>query len=352
MSQYLINIRSGQQICRSVFLPMRGNVLVRTGQKVKEGDIIVECNLPERFLVFDVVNTLNIKASKAEARVERLIGEEVKKGDVIVQKTGIISKIFRAPEQGKVISIRDGKLALALGNKKVEKRATYPGIVVELIPERGAVICAKGSILEGVWGNGLNGSGTLIYLGGTLDNTFDQTAIGPQNQGKIVVVGPLTSGKVFNALALSNPAGIITSSLSTHLFENAKALNIPIMILIGFGEIFLDDLSESMILSMMGKKVYLSAQIPDLHLGVRPDVFLPSSEGTVEGLFQDETPLRIGRKVRLLGMPYTGGVGEVVDIPEEKAQFASGLWIQPVIIKRTDGEIIKVPINNVELIIQ
>jgi hypothetical protein len=351
MSLDLIRIRSGQQIYRSIVLPMRGNVLVRTGQHLKVGDIIAEYTLPEHFLVFDVVNGLKIDASKLDTHLLRLVGEQVEAGDVIAQKSGLFSRIFRAPQDGRVISILDGKVTLALGTKKITCSANFPGVVVELIPDRGAVIGGSGAVLQGVWGNGLNAQGMLAYLGGSDQNPFDQTVIGPDLAKKIVVMGYCTSDAILGACVKSEVAGLIVSALAPQLQSRAQELEIPLMCLSGFGDINLDAYSEGMVLMMMGHEVFLNAHVPDLYAGVRPEVIMPTDQITYEGLFVEENRLRVGSKVRLVGKPYTGGVGEIIDLPDEKERFASGLWIQPVVVKRVDGEIIHIPITNIEVIV-
>ena len=108
-------IRSGQPVFRQVRLPQPGTVLVRTGQNVEVGDVVAEAVIPEKFQVFDVVNHLRIQPGRLEQSLKRLNGEEVRKGDVIAQKTGMITRIFRASQDGRIVSLREGRVTLAMG---------------------------------------------------------------------------------------------------------------------------------------------------------------------------------------------------------------------------------------------
>lgn len=351
MSLDLLRIRAGQQIYRSIILPVRGNVLVRTGQHLNVGDIVAECTLPERFLIFDLVNGLKINLKKMDTHLLRLVGEQVEKGDVIAQKSGLVSRIFRAPQDGKIISLRNGKVTLALGSKKMTCAANFPGVVVELIPERGAVIGGTGSVLQGVWGNGLSAHGDLAYLGGSDKNPFDMTAIEPDLVNKIIVMGYCSEESILDVCMKTGIGGLIVSSLKPDLRKKVQELPIPVMSLVGFGDINLDEISENMVLQMMGREVFLTAHKPDIYEGKKPELIMPMEQTKYEGLFTQENRLKVGSKVRLIGKPYTGGVGEIIDLPEEKERFASGLWMQPAVVKRSDGEFIRTPITNIELIV-
>ena len=138
------------QVHYPVTLPKPGKVLVLTGDDVKRGDVLAEAKLPERFLVYDVVNQLKLAPEEVEKHIQRLVGEPFIAGDVIAQKPGMFSRLFRARQNGKVVSIRDGKIVLALGETNVTALAPFPGVITELIHERGAVIATVGTVVEGV----------------------------------------------------------------------------------------------------------------------------------------------------------------------------------------------------------
>ncbi len=351
MSLDILRITHGRQICRPIQLPMRGRVLVRTGQRVEMDDIIAEYVLPERFMVYNVQRGFGLSASKAESQIERLVGEHVEPGDVIAQSSGLFARVFRVPQEGRVISIHSGKVILALGEVKHICRASFPGIVVELIPERGAVICGQGAILQGVWGNGKNAQGELIHLGEAVTHPYDQKELDIELNGKIVSLGSCLREDLLTALLESGAAGLIVSSLAPLLQSTGMNLGIPLMSLAGFGDIQTDAYSEAMIKEMVGRKVFLNAYMPDPFSAQRPEMIVPLSEIEDEGLFDEEVRLRIGSKVRLIGNPYTGNAGEVIELPAEMERFASGLELPVAVVKRTDDQLVRIPTSNLEVII-
>jgi len=53
--------------------------------------------------------------------------------------------------------------------------------------------------------------------------------------------------------------------------------------------------------------------------------------------------------VKLLGEPYLGSTGRVVELPEKAERFASGLTAKVAVVERQDGSLIRVPVTNLLL---
>ncbi len=343
-----ILIKTNQEILRSFVLPYKGSVLVRTGQEVDFGDPIAEVSLPARYQVFDVVNHFRINPARIDKYLQRLVGDKVRAGDVIAQKPGLFSRIFRASQDGQIVSIRDGKVTLAMGERTYQVRAGFPGLVVELVPDRGAVVAAQGALLQGVWGNNLIGMGELVWRGAEAeaDKHQGQTT----TEGKIVVRDHLGAENELRALIAQRPTGLVFGSLAPSMLPALEKADLPVMCLAGFGDFQVDPYSAGWLERMAGKTVYLNAsQADDLH-AQKPELILPGADGQDEHLFPEEKPLTVGSKVRLTGAPYTGSVGEVIELPAEPEVFPSGFQLQVVVVQRPDDLVVHVPVENVELI--
>ncbi len=127
---------------------------------------------------------------------------------------------------------------------------------------------------------------------------------------------------------------------------------LPVMVLVGYGEYEIDTLSTAMLRQMEGQMVSLNANEADASEQSRPDLILPGKAQVSPGLFHEELQLEPGRHVRLLGKPYTGSIGEIVELPAEPEKFASGLVMRAVVVRREDKLIVRVPRENVELILE
>jgi len=114
--------------------------------------------------LLDVSRGLGIPVPQADKLVQRKVGEDISQGDVIAGPVGIFQRIVRAPQDGRVVALGNGQVLLELETTMLELRAGIAGVVVELVPDRGAIIETQGALLQGVWGNNLIEDGMLTVL--------------------------------------------------------------------------------------------------------------------------------------------------------------------------------------------
>jgi len=337
-------IRSGQPVYKQVRLSQPGTVLVRTGQEVKVGDVLAEAVIPQEFQVFDVINHLRIPPNRLEQHLKRLNGEVVRKGDVIAQKPGLITRIFRASQDGKIVSLREGRVTLAMGEQKLQVRAPIAGTVVELIPGFGAVIGLTGNLIQGVWSNGHNASGSFFHLEFDFTDPQQRGRL-PDLQDKIVYSGAIITPDRFRLLMVKKPAGIVLPSLVPGLIQEALNSSIAVMSLNGFGDQEIDPVSSKLLDTMQDQEVFVLSE----GSGQSAELIMPGEGGQSVALFDEEVTLKVGSLVRLLGEPYLGSTGKVLELPQRAERFASGLKAYVAVVERTDGTLIRVPVTNLLL---
>lgn len=338
-------IRSSQPVYKQVRLPQPGTVLVRTGQEVMVGDVIAEAVIPQEFQVFDIVNHLRIPPSRLEQHLKRLNGEIVRKGDVIAQKPGLITRIFRASQDGKIVSLREGRVTLAMGERKLQVRTPIAGTVVELIPGFGAVIGLTGYLIQGVWSNGLNASGSFLRLEFDFNDPQQRGRL-PELKDKIVYSGAIITPERFRLLMVKKPAGIVLPSLLPELIQVALDSSIAVMSLNGFGDQEIDPASSILLDAMKDQEVFLLSD----GVGQPAELIMPGEGGQNSALFDEEITLKVGSLVRLLGEPYLGSTGRITELPERAERFASGLMAKVAVVERADGTLIRVPVTNLLLL--
>ena len=333
-----------EQVLWPVRLDYSGQVLVGIGDQVEEGQAVAEISLPECFQVFDLVNSFRIHPAEADKYLARLVGESVEAGDLIAEKPGLVARIFRAPAAGRVVSIRDGKVTLALGERKLQALAPFPGEVVELIPGRGAVIAMHASLLQGLWGNGRNAKGTLVAWTDSSPISVDE---------KLVYFEVLPSLKGIRRVVEGGAAGLVFPSILPEHLDYLRQLPIAVISLAGFGDLNLDSISLELARAMLANPavpVYLMAAAPDGGSEKRPELIQAVSGGQGQPAFTLVRAFRPGSKVRLSGRPYSGILAEVVELPQLPLRFASGLELMPAIVRTADGQELTVPIDNLDLI--
>jgi len=329
---------------QTVTLPVPGKVAVHLGQEVKAGYLIAEAILPARFQVFDVLNHFRIKESKLEGSIKRLAQEEVHRGDVIARKPGLISRLFRAPEDGRVVAVRDGRVTLAMGEKSITAHSPINGVVAQLFAGLGAEIMIRGKSIRGAWGNGQFGSGTLIYL-----ENLDE--IGTEGfTGKIVFLDEILSADQIEKLTKAKIGGLIVPALNPLEYSKFSQVPFPLMSLAGFGETKTPLPIQEKLAEFFDQEIYLLAREPLPFQAVYPELFLPVVDFKTPELFAETENWGLGSTVQLLGMPYFGTVGKIVELPDEEECLASGVSSRIAVVERDDGTLIRVPLNNFEVL--
>ena len=341
-------IGHNQTITRQVGLPVHGNIKVRAGEHVEFGDLIAETTLPARFEMIDIPNHFNVSPEEAETMIKRLVGDVIARGDVLAQKDGFITQLFRSPGDGKLVSLREGRITLALGQVKMQVFAPMPGMVAELIDGRGAVITLTGSVVEAAWGNGKNAQGELIFW-----EELEKKGLGIASalvKDKIIVFKKAaTAGQLRRVLRLK-PAGLVLPGLSPEQLKSTRESDVAVLSLLGFGEARMDVASLELIESMAGQTVYIVAQENALGPKENPLLILPKEKMADLGLYKEEAKLVPGVRVRLRGEPFTGMVGIVKDLPSEEMVFASGLQSPSVVVICEGDQFINASIHNIDLI--
>ncbi len=332
------------QLLYPVCLQALGTVVVRTGDEVQRGDIIAETRLPERFLVYDVMNQLKLSSSNVEKYIHRLVGESFVPGDVIAQKPGLFSRLFRARQNGKVVSIRDGKIGLALGEAIETVSAPFPGVITEIIYQRGAVIAALGSVAEAILSGNKPATGELIFTRLDLDHRkhLENEAV---LAGKIVFCQSIEHVQQLTALIEAEPIGLVLGSVSPRVYKNLRNSKMPWLLLGGFGIHELDSQTLSILDLMRGETVYLVEARTDYPPML---VCLKNLDEKSPDLFSqhEDKEVRIGSRVKLWGQPYQGRVGWVIELPKEPEESACGEMMMPVVVRLTDELTVRVPQEN------
>ena len=333
-------IQENHLLTLPVELPFPGAVRVYRGQAVEVGDVIAEAILPEKIQIFDVLNHFRIREAQLEGCIKRLAGEEVQRGDVIAKKPGLFSRYFRAPEDGKVVAVRDGRVTLAMGEKTIQAISPVAGTIGELIPGMGAVVVASGLKYSGSWGNGKVTVGYLQHL-----SELNEQQLAAAGNSIMFFDGTITLKELL-AIQKAGAVGAVVTALDPNDLGSYENLDLPLLSLLGFGWAQLDPFSRSVIDSLDNKQVYLVARrAAD---DQKPELFLPANDSQTAGLFEETEEVLVGQTVRLLGQLYFGRVGKVVQASNKRQRLPSGMQSQVVAVECEDGSVIRVPIENIE----
>jgi hypothetical protein len=346
----VVRLASILDIQRMRKLPFPGQVMVKEGDSVYTNDVIAEAAISNGVRVLNLSQSLDLEPEEAEACVVRELGDELQKDDIIAQSEGIISRLVRAPADGRLMDISCGRAVLTTQELKLQVKAGMIGQVMEVFPEYGAVIRTLGGLVQGVWGNGKAGEGILTILEDHQESSLNISALECIERGRLLAAGVCLERDVLEMAVRKGAAGLIFYSLAPALIPAAMALPIPLIVLGGFGVGQTDWETFEVLNTGARKTVCVNACEVDQLKGQRPEVIIPLEDGEPEdGLgFQEE--VAVGQLVRILSGEFKGKIGEVARYGETPKEYETGLDFPSVEIQLENGEPVSVPNQNLVIL--
>jgi hypothetical protein len=339
------------RIRRQRLLPVTGRVLVRKGQKVNTVDAIAEAVLEPEHLLLDVGRALGLPQSKADPLIQRRPGEPVDEGDVLAGPVGWAKRVLRAPRSGRVIMTGKGKILMEAETTPFQLLAGMPGVVVSLIPERGAVIETNGALVQGAWGNGGIDSGLLRVGIERPEDVLTRDRLDISLRGAVLVAGYCNDASVLQVAGSLPLRGLILSSMEASLVQEAENAAFPIVVLDGFGLLPMNSAAYQLLTTHEGRDTAINAESSDPYANQRPEVVIGLPVGGSLENPQEVLDFRPGQRVHVLRAPYQGQIGTIIAIKPGLETFASGVKAPAAQVSLENGESASLPLVNLEVLV-
>jgi hypothetical protein len=337
-------------IRRERFLPIPGRVVVRKGQKVSPTEVIAEANLAPEHILLDVARGLGLPAAKADQYIQRTTNEELGEGDIIAGPVGLTRRVVRAPCPGKVVLTGNGQVLLEVESHPYELRAGMPGVVVDLLPDLGAIIETNGALVQGVWGNGQIDFGLMhVLLRKQLDElTHDQLDV--SLRGSVVLGGYCEEPEALEAAGELPVRGLILASMAATLLPLAAKQKYPILILEGFGFLPLNTASYKLLSTSERREITVNAEAWDRSRDSRPEVIIPLPVAIQPQLPVDNLQFAPEQRVRVIHTPWRSLIGTLVAIRPGLSVFPSGIRAPGAQVRLENGDETVLPLVNLEVL--
>lgn len=337
------------QIRRNRSLPVLGTVLVRVGQKVIPTEILAETNVPSQHYLVDVFRSLGMKnTTEAEKLVNRKIGDQLDKQDIIAETGGFFSRVIRAPMPGKIVAIKNGQVLLETDSHKITVQSGLTGSVVEVIKDRGAVVETNGMLIQGVWGNERIGFGPFLVDADAIEKELTPASLSITLRGAVIAAAFCTQEESLITAGSLPVGGLILGSMNPELISCAMKQNFPIVLLEGFGQNGINDLAKNLLLSNSKREISIHAAKWDRFTGNRPEVVVSlPAEGES---YREVAEFASGQAVRVHANPYSGRVGWIQNIISGLASLPNGLRTTAAAIKFQNNESAIIPLINLDII--
>ena len=256
-------------------LPVAGNVIVKLNQNVSPTDVIANATWSREHVLIDVARILGISPNAADRLIHVKVDERVNEGSEIAASKGIISRTVRAPREGRVVAAGGGQVLMETGDASIQLRAGIPGTVVEIIPNRGAVIRTVGALIQGTWGNGRIDTGVLLNFTEKPDDVLIASRLDVSLRGSVILAGLLKDAETLRVAAELPVRGLILSSISPGLLSAAQQMRFPIVAIDGFGQTPMNSAAYKLLTSNAKRDVTINAEAFNRYTGARPEVIIP-----------------------------------------------------------------------------
>ena len=337
-------------IVRERLLPVSGKVTAHVNQRVNPTDVVAEASFAREHVLLDVARTLGVSANAADKMIKVKEGDRLMQGALVAEGRGLFPRSIRAPRAGRVMVAGSGQILMEVGDARIELRAGLPGLVTQVIPERGVVIRTAGSLIQGVWGNGRIDNGLMTSVIEKPDDLLTAERLDVSLRGSIILGGHVRDADTLRIAAELPIRGLIISSLLSPLISTGYQMRYPILVLDGFGAIPMNSAAFKLLTTNNKREVTVNAEHFDRYSGNRPEVIIPLPVTSEPDEPKPYEMFAVGQMVRMRRPPNTAMIGTISSLHPGLSTLPSGLRAPAADVKLENGETVLVPLVNLEVV--
>lgn len=353
-------------------LPIHGNVLVRHGDRVSPDTIIAEAMVRGDAHIIRASSSLGIDPDQLGGHILKREGEEVQKDEIIASYKalfGLINRDCRSPVDGtiEIVSNVTGQVVIRERSSSIDLRAFVPGVVVEVLPNQGAVIECQAAYLQGIFGIGGETHGELRMVSRGPEEILDEEQIGPECQGKILVAGARVTGDALKQAVKAGARGVVVGGIEDKdltdflgyeigvAITGSEDVGLTLIVLEGFSNMPPSKKTFEILNRFAGRQACINGATQIRAGVIRPEIIIPLDEAPPEKA-RSETgqdgamELRPGAIIRIIRDPYFGLLGRIVSLPVELQMVESESKVRVLKAALDNGQEVIVPMANVEAI--
>jgi len=350
-------------------LPLRGRVLAQVGDAVRPADVVARTELPGNLQTVNLALRLGVEPGLVPATLTKPLGADVQRGEVVAEARGFFGlgrRTVTAPGPGYLESVSSltGQLALREPPLPVEVHAYVSGVVIEVLPDEGVVVEARGALLQGIFGVGGETWGELAIPVAAPDAELAPAMLRPEHRGQVVVGGARVSYEGLMRARELGVAAVVAGGLDDLdlrrllgrdlgvAITGAEDLGFTLVLTEGFGRIPMAERAWGLLTPRAGRLASVSGAT-QIRAGVlRPEVLIPEAGGGPDaGEGHLAAGLAVGSLVRVIRAPYFGRIGQVAELPAELGRLETEALVRVLtVVFADDGTRVRVPRANVEII--
>ena len=349
-------------------LPLKGNVLVKSGDQLSPDTIVASTNLPGNVQMLKVSNILNIDPKDVVEALQVKEGLEVKKGDIIAETSGIFGMFkssVESPVDGTIESISQstGRVVVREAPIPVEVDAYVSGVVDEVVENEGIVLKSNAAFIQGIFGIAGEKRGDLLLVSSGPGEELAADQITADMKGKILIGGSFLSLEAYKKALSVQVAGIVVGGFNYYdlkavlgynlgvAITGTEKLNTALIVTEGYGSIPMSESTFSLLKENDGKAASINGATQIRAGVIRPEIVIPIDNYNKEDDSKSKVPegIQEGSIVRVIRSPNFGKIGKVISLPSELNKMESETMVRVAEIY-IDGKNILIPRANLEMV--
>jgi len=356
-------------IQRTRRLPLKGEVLVETGQAVSPDTIVARASLPGLMQSVKVAAQLGIDADEMPGTLLVKEGDTVEKGQVLGATKaffGMFKSEAKSPTAGTVETISgvSGNVGVRQAPLPIDLTAYLSGTIAETMPGEGVIVQTEGALIQGIFGIGGERVGEIQMVSESPESDLTEAEITASLAGRIIVGGANISGAALRKASEIGVTGIVVGGIIDKdlidflgydigvAITGHENITLTLVITEGFGTIAMARRTFELLRLLAGKSASINGATQIRAGVIRPEVIVPlgSPSSSVPAGSGDEGNLSIGTPIRIIREPYFGKLASVSGLPPQLTVIGSGASVRVLEAKLADGSVVTVPRANVEII--
>jgi len=349
-------------------LPLKGDVLVKSGDQLTPDTIVASTNLPGNVQMLKVSNILNIDPKDVVEALQVKEGQEVKKGDIIAETSGIFGMFkssVESPVDGTIESISQstGRVVVREAPIPVEVDAYVSGVVDEVVENEGIVLKSYAAFIQGIFGIAGEKRGDLLLVSSGPGKELTADQITAEMKGKILIGGSFLSLEAYKKALSIQVAGIVVGGFNYYdlkailgyslgvAITGTEKLNTALIVTEGYGSIPMSEATYSLLKENDGKAASINGATQIRAGVIRPEIVIPIDSGNTDDDSKSKMPegIQEGSTVRVIRSPNFGKIGKVISLPAELNKMESETMVRVAEIS-IDGKNILIPRANLEMV--
>jgi hypothetical protein len=325
-----------------------GDILVKVGQKVSPTDIVAKSYPNQKFIILNIRKLLNLNNTEdARRAINSKVGDKLKSGDTIAGAQNMFSKAVQAPEDSEVFAISGSQIVLRVLNDPELVYAGFEAIVVELLPEQGAILENNGVLLQGVWGNQKIGSGLLVSITDSPQQELIRGQLGIHLRGSILLGGYCRDPEILKLASEFPLKGLILSGIHPDLVSETYKLQIPVILLEGFYPTPLNLRAFNLLKSNEKREVTINAVYKN-EKEEKPEIIIPvNAEGNLPSGY---ISLKSGVVVRVNNGIHKGRAANFERIIKGNTSLNNGVKTICALVNFDEEEQAQIPLANLDIL--